>query len=449
MYRVFRKKDRDKATGKLLLSAKYYVEFRDHLDRVHRTPATTDKFTSQQFARNLERLVNHRMSHEPPAADLMQWVGSLPKAYARRLVEGFGLLDADRIASRQPLGSHLEAFRDRLAARGRSSNHVEHYYRRTKRLLDAMKAKTWADLTRERVEATLLSIEGRGRALTPQSRNHYFAAVRAFCNFMVATGRATSSPLTGLRPLPFAEREYRRALSADEVRVLIASTSSTGVQECWSRDRRLLYRLTGPERALLYALVIQTGMRAGEVASLRARDFDLGQDRPTVTLTGTVATKHRKTRRVPLQRDLAMRLAAHLQGHEPSDPAFFMPDSTGTAKMLRRDMATARAAWIAAGGTEQEKLQRGRSAFLRELEEQGRRVDFHALRTTTASMLAELAVPQAIAQRILGHANYATTAKHYVRVQEQGLADAVAELPILSSLMLPAEQRAGGTRGQK
>ncbi len=39
-------------------SKKWYVEFRDHLDRVHRTPAFTDRRASAEYLRQLRLLVD-------------------------------------------------------------------------------------------------------------------------------------------------------------------------------------------------------------------------------------------------------------------------------------------------------------------------------------------------------------------------------------------------------
>lgn len=38
-------------------AAKWYVEFRDHLERIKRLPAFTDKAQSEAFGRKIERLV--------------------------------------------------------------------------------------------------------------------------------------------------------------------------------------------------------------------------------------------------------------------------------------------------------------------------------------------------------------------------------------------------------
>ena len=146
---------------------------------------------------------------------------------------------------------------------------------------------------------------------------------------------------------------------------------------------------------------------------------------------------------MPLQGELARRLKEHVSDRPPTEPAFSMPDRTRTADFVRMDLAAARARWLEESSSPEERRCREQASFLKDVDEHGRRVDFHALRTTTASMLAEFAVPQAIAQRIMGHASYATTAKHYVRVQDAAVADRVKKLPELWSV---ANNKGGGDR---
>ena len=65
-------------------------------------------------------------------------------------------------------------------------------------------------------------------------------------------------------------------------------------------------------------------------------------------------------------------------------------------------------------------------------DEEGSRVDFHALRTTTGTMLALLDVPRAVTQRIMGHSDYTTTDKYYTRVSKDERRSVIDRLPDLS-----------------
>ena len=58
--RVFKTtyKDRD---GRTKEAAKWYVEFKDHLETVRRLPAFVSKAASEEMGRNLEKLVAYLM----------------------------------------------------------------------------------------------------------------------------------------------------------------------------------------------------------------------------------------------------------------------------------------------------------------------------------------------------------------------------------------------------
>ena len=57
-FRVFKTTYKDRK-GKTREAAKWYVEFRDHLDYVRRLPAFVSKAASEEMGRNLVRLVDY------------------------------------------------------------------------------------------------------------------------------------------------------------------------------------------------------------------------------------------------------------------------------------------------------------------------------------------------------------------------------------------------------
>jgi hypothetical protein len=57
-------------------------------------------------------------------------------------------------------------------------------------------------------------------------------------------------------------------------------------------------------------------------------------------------------------------LKAHLANKHPGAKAFQMPRADNMATMIRRDLNSARAAWVKEGGTPEEKAQRERSEFV-------------------------------------------------------------------------------------
>ena len=92
-----------------------------------------------------------------------------------------------------------------------------------------------------------------------------------------------------------------------------------------------------------------------------------------------------------------------------------MPPEYATAQLVREDLAAALASWIAEGPTPKERAKRASSDFLASEDTQGRRIDFHALRTTTATLLDQAGVASSVAATITGHKSEATLRKHYHR----------------------------------
>jgi integrase len=82
---------------------------------------------------------------------------------------------------------------------------------------------------------------------------------------MVKEGRAIESPVTHLATLSTEvdRRRIRGALTQDEARKLLTATFQA----------KPIYSMKGTERALLYRLAIETGLRAGELRSLTAESF--------------------------------------------------------------------------------------------------------------------------------------------------------------------------------
>src|SRR5215813_4781525 len=101
-YRLFKTSYTDRK-GRKKEAAKWYVEFRDHLDTVRRLPAFASKSASEEFGRNVVKLAAyHKGSGGQQDPALTRWVEGLPRAAREKLVS-IGLLDAERAAAGKPL----------------------------------------------------------------------------------------------------------------------------------------------------------------------------------------------------------------------------------------------------------------------------------------------------------------------------------------------------------
>ncbi len=407
----------------------WYVEFKDHLDIARRLPATADRSESETVGRMIERLVSCRIAHEAPTGDLAAWLESCPPSMLKRLVR-MDLVDGRRLAAGQPLSEHVAAYKQWMLDKGRNRKHVATTIYRIESVIDAAGVKYWGRLTPEGIEQALAELQSK-RGLTVQSRNAYLTSFKSFCTYMVRTAKASRSPATGVEPLPVEEVEYRRALTADEASRLVAAAAQGPARGNASSTGARAWHLTGLERALLYSVALQTGFRAGALRRLRVCDFKLDGKSPSVTLPGAQATKNKRTMTQALQPRTAETLRRIFAGKLPEAPAFRMPPD-GMAELVREDLARARADWIKEGKTPQERAERARSTFLAETDEEGRRVDFHSLRTTTGTLLALLDVPRAVTTRVMGHASYTTTDRYYNRIDRGQRRSAVDLLPDLA-----------------
>jgi len=426
--RVFRSSYRDR-DGRTRKTNRWYVELQDHLGVRRRIPVATDKRTAEAIGRRLEALVRHRVAGEALPVTLTKWIETLsPKL--RDTLARIGLLDAAQTATMKPLAEHLEDWRRYLESKGSTARYVEQTVNRVRRLLDGCGAVFWTDVDAAKVSAYLANMRTNGASI--QTSNFYLSATKSFCRWMVQSGRATASPVAHLSALNVRtdRRHDRRALSVDELRWLLDTT----------RNGPTRYGMDGAERALLYQLAVETGLRAGELRSLTRSSFALG-DTPTVTVAAAYS-KRRREDILPLRPATAARLRVHLSAKLDNAPAFNMPAPENVVLMFRADLADARAAWIA-DAEPHDRVEREKSDFLAYEDGAGRFADFHALRHTCGSLLAASGVHPKVAQAIMRHSTIDLTMSRYTHVFAGQEASAVAALPDLTAPVRQAGMATG------
>ena len=97
--------------------------------------------------------------------------------------------------------------------------------------------------------------------------------------------------------------------------------------------------MAGADRALLYRLAIETGLRASELGALQRKHCLLNGDAPGIWLPGTL-TKNKQEADLPLKAETAVLLKAAIEKKLPEAKVFpTMPASHTTAKMFRCDRA--------------------------------------------------------------------------------------------------------------
>jgi integrase len=194
-------------------------------------------------------------------------------------------------------------------------------------------------------------------------------------------------------------------------------------------ERLLTCTAVPDERRVRYLLALTAGLRDGEIAALRWSDVDLGSALPFIDVSRAFSSRYESTapktvhgyRKVPLHKLTARALRAWkssgfvvLVGRhaKPTDPVF--PSAEGkhhrprSAALIREDLARAGCSTTYAGQD----------------------IDFHALRRSFATWLAEAEVPEGLRRRLMGHSGSDVTDAHYTSKALGQLLEAVQRITL-------------------
>ena len=357
--------------------------------------------------------------------------GTSDKATAKRVLAKWegdaalrreGVIDAaaERLANQasRPIREHLKDFRASLTSAGKTRQHISH----TSDIIEAVKDKygweTLADITVEQVEAFGAGLRSENAAARTIQRK--LAALKQFTKWCHTTGRLPSNPLISVKtPSPKTDRRLeRRALLPSEWPFLQTTTEKGATHACG---------ITGPQRAILYEFAIQTGLRAGEIRALTPGKLHLDKA-PYFALVPAGMSKNRKQARQYITAKLRDKLLTHLKSVEPGGPLFKLPHATDLAMMLRRDLAAAKAAWVAAGTTPKQQEEREKSEFLAAENFEKQKMDFHALRHTCGAWLATAGENPKTIQSIMRHSAITLTMDTYGHLFPAAESDAISRL---------------------
>jgi len=374
-----------------------------------------------------------------------------------------------------PLAEHIEAYVQYLAnKRGRggklrtSAAHVRNARFRLHRIMAECGFTLLRDLNRPALEKWANTREAEG--MPANTLNGYLLAACAFGNWCVETKRLTVNPFARppKRDGKADQRRPRRALTEDELRRLLTvarlrplaeyGRPTVKLAEAVNRENRRSRRtwrrapLTfedlqsaadrararlrpdvaerldqlGRERALLYKLLVLTGLRRGEAASLTVGSLMLDARTPYVALAAADA-KSGHAAEIPLRGDLAGDLRAWLgerldaareaagakglplPARLPDDaPLFNVPPNLSS--IFNRDL---------------------QAAGIPKRDDRGRVLDVHALRHTFGTYLSKGGVAPRVAQAAMRHSTLELTMNTYTDPRLLDVAGALDALPAL------------------
>jgi integrase len=401
--RVFKTTYKDRK-GTTKTAAAWYVEIRDQLDCPRRLPAFASKAASEELGRNLEKLVAfHKASGGQTDPALTRFLAGLPAKTQDKLVR-IGLLARERVATAKPLAGHLDDWTEALNAKGCSQRHVELLVSRARKIVDGCKFKYYGDISASKTQAFLTELRADKidkRGIGAQTFNFYLQALKQLCRWMVKDRRAVENPVSHLDGLNVKtdRRHDRRALTVGELVRLLDAAHSGPVR----------FGMAGPERAMLYRLAVESGLRAGELRSLTRASFNL--DCPSVTVDAQYS-KRRRQDTLPLLPALGQELAAFLATKTLAAKVFKVPTFGDAAEMFRFDLEAAGIVYR---------------------DDAGLVADFHSLRHTFISNLARGGVHPKTAQSLARHSTITLTMDRYSHTLVEDQATALEALPDLSA----------------
>jgi integrase len=249
---------------------------------------------------------------------------------------------------------------------------------------------------------TVLALQDRlCRGAGPTTCNLYLVGMKGFTRWLARDRRAPADPLAHLsrQNADVDLRRNRRALRAEAFGRFIEATAAGDP----------FRGLAGADRLVLYVLAVNTGFRAGELASLTPGSFDLDASPPTATVEAGYSKRRRQDVQ-PLRPDVAAVMRDYLAGRPRGSPVWPGNWSRCAAEMLRNDL---------------------RAAGVPYQDEAGRFFDFHALRGQFISTLAAQGVHPKVAQALARHSTITLTMDFYTHLDLLDVTGALDKLPAL------------------
>jgi integrase len=225
----------------------------------------------------------------------------------------------------------------------------------------------------------------------PKTLNEYLAMLSTFWTWLRKQSRVS------VNPFELVERADTRGKDRIQRRALSDAESS-----------RLL-QVAGKNQ-LAYMLPLFAGLRRNEAKTLRWCDLVLGESGGLLRLHAAV-NKNRKEQSLPLHHDLAKALQQQKPANGKADDLVLV---NGVPNMdeVRTDLE---------------------KAGIPFLDERGRRIDYHALRTTFITRLSTMKVHPRVAMELARHSDMRLTMKTYTDVGQLPLREVMDSLPGFSS----------------
>lgn len=292
----------------------------------------------------------------------------------------------------RPALKHLEEFLPVMRAKGKSEKDKD----RKEAVLRAFAAtlKPLSDLTAIAVDRYLTGVKG-----SAGNRKKHLSAISVWVAWLLKKDRIASNPLDRVDvPAGGKKTKERRALAVTQVQKLLDATRRRPLTAFVDRYKkpadvevRKKLELRGRERALVYKTAVYTGLRLGEIASLRPCHLELDlKPFPRLEIPGKL-TKNSQKARLLLVPNFAKELAAWIEETKkgPDEPLFHVPQAS--VRIMQKDLELAGIPYRTSQGD----------------------ADFHSLRMTSNVMLGQAGIPARIRQMFMRHSDIRLTMATY------------------------------------
>jgi integrase len=282
------------------------------------------------------------------------------------------------------LTEHLTEFLAYMKGLNRSASHISHVGTRVRTLITDCGWRYLSDVTAKSFEVWR---QNKSEKLSIKTRNEYRASMFSMLAWLEENEALSANPFKRVKKTDGRGQETlkRRAATQAEMKSLLSVAGNY---------------------AVAYLAAATTGLRRGELSKLEWGDLLLDAAQP-VALVRAATTKDRK----PAKAYLGRQLVAELKKlHSPGMPSnsLALADRMPTMDEMREHLA---------------------AAAIPFKDDQGRRLDFHALRGTYDTNLAIAGVSDAVRMKLMRHKSPRLTMETYTDSEKVPVASALANMP--------------------
>lgn len=388
--------------GQKAKTSKFYIEFFDHSKIRRKISACSDRRASESFGRNIESLVNCRMSGLEHDVKLNQWLETLPAVTLKKFTS-WGLIDGQRAEITKPLSEHIKDYNAILKSKGYAKGYIRHSINRLKKIVANCRFNFFRDITQSSVEIYIGKLKDSGSGTTA---GHYLDCIKTFLNWAEQDQRIRTNPIAKIAK-PARDSKLKGILTPEQFITLIKTTFA---------NNTLIENTSGQQRAILYTLAGTTGLRRNELLNLTWNDISLSAVNAFVRVRACIA-KNGKEAFQPLP-EIAIHLLTALKANmRPLDSDRVFAEvclSKNTAELIQADL---------------------KAAGIEKIDKDGNEICFHSLRNSYISWLANSQTPAKVIQKLARHSDPRLTFNTYARVLAESEQKAIGFLPDFTKIL--------------